>query len=86
MSLLYEFTHWFVTAVISRAWTRMPAMNAFATFERWYSSEESWNAFSSPSNNDKWVCMPEPGRSVDGLGMNVAYMPRFAAVSFTTSR
>ena len=30
--------------------------------------------------------MPDPGRSVDGFGMKVAYMLRFAAISLTTNR
>src|SRR3990170_4542111 len=33
-SRLYEFTHWFVTSVISGAWRRMPAMYDFAVFDR----------------------------------------------------
>src|ERR671937_1166217 len=48
---LYEFTHWFVTSVISRACVRMPAMYPRATFERWYSSAASKNALRSPSNS-----------------------------------
>jgi len=33
---LYEFTHWFVTRVISRAWRRIPAMYCLAVSDRWY--------------------------------------------------
>src|SRR3954470_7878698 len=57
-SRLYEFTHWLVTAVISRAWVSRPAMNARAVFDRFSGSDGSWNAFWSPSNNDRCVCMP----------------------------
>src|SRR4051812_48685003 len=58
---LYEFTHWFVTAVISRAWVSSPAMNARAVFDRNRSSDGSWKALRSPSKSDRWVCIPEPG-------------------------
>src|SRR4051794_26644350 len=44
-SRLYEFTHWFVIAVISRAWVRIPAMNARAVLERLSGSPGSWKAF-----------------------------------------
>ena len=40
----------------------------------------------SPSNSEKWVCMPEPCTPVSGLGMNVACTPASSATSFTTSR
>src|SRR5262245_20468981 len=69
---LYEFTHWLVTAVISGACRRRPAMNARATLESWNSPPGSWNALRSPSNSDRWVCMPEPAESARGLGMNEA--------------
>src|SRR5688572_11168047 len=71
-SRLYELTHWLVTAVYSRACTSSPAMNARATFDSFIGSPASWNALRSPSNSDRWVCMPLPGWSVKGLGMNVA--------------
>src|SRR5919197_6077660 len=48
-SRLYEFTHWFVTAVISRAWVSRPAMNARAVLDRFSGSDVSWKAFWSPS-------------------------------------
>jgi hypothetical protein len=71
-SRLYEFTHWLVTAVISRACRSSPAMNDRAVFDRFSSSDGSWNALRSPSNSDRWVCMPEPGCAVNGFGMKVA--------------
>src|SRR5437588_9874656 len=49
---LYEFTHWLVTRVISRACLRTPAMYAFPVLDRWCSSVGSKNAFRSPSNSD----------------------------------
>ena len=45
-------------------------MNARPTLDRWYSPPGSWKALRSPSNSDRWVCMPDPGCSVNGLGMN----------------
>ena len=71
-SRLYEFTVWLVTAVISWAWRSRPAMNPLATFDSLYGSPGSWNAFSSPSNRLRWVCIPEPCTPSSGLGMNVA--------------
>src|SRR3954452_7877091 len=73
MSRLYEFTVLLVIAVISRAWVRIPAMKQRPTFDRPNSSPGSWNALTSPSNSDTWVCMPEPNAPSIGLGMNVAY-------------
>ena len=43
-------------------------------------------AFWSPSKSDMCVCIPEPGKSVLGFGMNVAYIPRCAAISLTIRR
>src|SRR5919204_5790981 len=83
---LYEFTHWFVTRVISRACLKMPAMYPRATFERWYSSVASKNALRSPSNSDWCVCMPLPFTPNTGLGMKVAYTPNSWAASFTVNR
>ena len=42
------------------------------TLDSWYSAPGSWKALRSPSNSDTWVCMPEPGWSANGFGMNVA--------------
>ncbi len=50
-------------------------MNARATLDSFIGSAGSWNALRSPSNSDRWVCMPLPGWSVNGLGMNVARTP-----------
>ena len=47
-------------------------MNAWATLDSFIGSLASWNALRSPSNSDRCVCMPLPGWSVKGLGMNVA--------------
>ena len=47
-------------------------MNCRATLLSWNSAPASWKALRSPSNSDRWVCMPEPGWSANGLGMNVA--------------
>ena len=69
---MYEFTHWFVTSVISGACARMPAMYCFAIFDRWYSSPSSKNALRSPVNSDWWVCIPLPFTPITGFGMNVA--------------
>jgi hypothetical protein len=65
-------TNWLVTAVISEACFKMPAMNARAVFDSWYCAPASKNALRSPSNSDRWVCMPDPGNSVNGFGMNEA--------------
>src|SRR5450759_1034034 len=83
---LYELTHWFVTAVISRAWCSSPAMKHFPTLERPRASLASWKAFTSPSKSDRWVCIPEPKSPEIGFGMNVAYAPTSAAIFFTTWR
>ena len=61
-------------------------MNALPTFESLVGSLGSWNALRSPSNSDRWVCMPLPGWSVNGLGMNVACTPCESATSLTTCR
>ena len=47
-------------------------MKCFATFDRPYSSPGSWNALTSPSNSERWVCIPEPNAPAIGFGMNVA--------------
>ena len=83
---MYEFTVWFVTAVISRAWRSSPAMNALPGFDSPCWSPGSWNALTSPSNSERCVCIPEPYAPAIGLGMNVAYTPRSRATSFTTIR
>src|SRR6476620_5089262 len=49
---LYEFTVWFVTAVISRACSRIPAMKCLPGCDSPYGSVASWNALTSPSNSD----------------------------------
>ena len=61
-------------------------MNALPTFDSWYGSLGSWKALVSPSNSDRWVCMPEPCTPSSGLGMNVACTPACWAISRTTSR
>ena len=61
-------------------------MNERPTDDRWYSAPASKNALRSPSNSDRWVCIPEPGWSVNGLGMNEAKMPSLSATSRTTTR
>src|SRR5690625_6433831 len=50
-------------------------MKERAVAESWYSPAGSKKAFVSPSKREKWVCMPEPGASMSGLGMKVAMMP-----------
>ena len=47
-------------------------MNDRPTLESWNSPPGSWKTFLSPSNSDMCVCIPEPGYSVNGFGMNVA--------------
>ena len=47
-------------------------MKPRATFDSPYGSPGSWKALVSPSNSDRWVCMPEPCTPAIGLGMNVA--------------
>ena len=47
-------------------------MNCRPTLLSWYGAPASWNALRSPSNSDRWVCMPEPGCSANGLGMKEA--------------
>src|SRR6266487_3653072 len=85
-SRLYEVTHWSVTAVYSRAWCSSPAMNARATLDSFIGSPGSWNALRSPSNSDRCVCIPEPGWSVNGLGMKLACTDWDSATSLTTCR
>ena len=43
--------------------------------DSWYSAPSAWNAFCSPENSDRWVCMPEPGSPASGRGMKLACMP-----------
>ena len=50
-------------------------MNARAVLDRLSSSVGSWKALRSPSNSDRWVCMPLPGRCRNGFGMKVACAP-----------
>jgi hypothetical protein len=64
----------------------MPAMKCPAVRERRNSDPASKKALVSPSNSEKWVCMPEPGCSVNGLGMKVAYSPCESATSLMTVR
>src|SRR4051794_4164245 len=80
-SRLYELTYWLVTAVYSRACTSRPAMNARAVLDSFAGSSPSKNALRSPSNSDRWVCMPLPGWSVYGLGMKLAFTPCDSATS-----
>ena len=47
-------------------------MKERATWDSWYGAPGSWKALRSPSNSDTCVCMPDPGASRKGLGMNVA--------------
>ncbi len=61
-------------------------MKCRATFDRPSSSPASWKALTSPSNSDRWVCMPEPWTPSSGFGMNVAKTPRSRAISRTTRR
>ena len=61
-------------------------MKHLPTFERPYSSPWLWNVLTSPSNSDRWVCIPEPNTPSMGLGMNVVYVPRSVASCFTTRR
>src|ERR1700754_4033389 len=83
-SRLQEFTHWLVTALISLACSRMPAMNDLATSESCSGSSGLWKAFVPPSNRLMWVCIAEPGYSPNGLGMKVARDPSFSATSLMT--
>ena len=61
-------------------------MNDRPTLDSWNSAPGSWKTLRSPSNSDMWVCMPEPGYSLNGLGMNEAYTPCWSATSFMASR
>src|ERR1700754_310799 len=83
---LYELTHWFVTAQISRACRSTPATNALPVSESSYGSSGSWKALRSPSKSEKWVCIAEPGCAENGLGMNDARTPCLIATSLTTYR
>src|SRR6185369_13994000 len=85
-SRLYEFTHLLVTALISLACSRMPAMNDLPTSDSCSGSLGSWKALVSPSNRLMWVCMAEPGYSAKGWGMNEARTPSPMATSLTTYR
>ncbi len=75
-----------VIAVISAAWCSSPAMNLRPVADSSIGAPGSWNALRSPSNSDRWVCMPEPGWSASGLGMNEAKTPCSSATSLTTVR
>ena len=75
-----------VTEVISEAWCSSPAMNCRPCLESFVGSLASWNALRSPSNSDRCVCMPLPGWSVNGFGMNVACTPCESATSLMTCR
>ena len=61
-------------------------MNCRPVLDSWYSAPASKNALRSPSKSDTWVCMPEPGCVVNGLGMKVAQMPWLSATSRMTVR
>ena len=61
-------------------------MNDRPTLDSCIGSPASWKALRSPSNSDRWVCMPLPGWSVNGLGMKVACTPCESATSLTTCR
>ena len=61
-------------------------MNARAVLDRLSGSDGSWKAFWSPSNSDRWVCMPLPGWCMNGLGMKVACAPCAIATSLMTCR
>ncbi len=61
-------------------------MKPLATLDRPCSSPGSWKALTSPSNSEKWVCIPEPWTPASGLGMNVAITPDSCASSFTMRR
>jgi hypothetical protein len=61
-------------------------MNCRPTVESWYGAPGSWKALVSPSNSERWVCMPDPGCSANGLGMNEAWMPCSSATSLMTAR
>ena len=57
-----------------------------AVLESWYSAPASKKALVSPSNSETWVCIPDPGWVVNGLGMKLAQMPWLSATSRTTVR
>ena len=61
-------------------------MNCLPVADSRIGSAASWKALLSPSNSDRWVCIAEPARSVNGLGMNVACTPWASATSRTTCR
>ena len=61
-------------------------MKRRAVRERPYSAPGSWKAFFPFWNSDRCVCIPEPGLSIMGLGMNVATVPIERATSLTTVR
>ena len=61
-------------------------MNCRPVLDSWYSAPASKKALRSPSKSETWVCMPEPGWVVNGLGMNVAQMPWLSATSRITVR
>ena len=49
--------------------------------DRRYWPDGEKNAFSSPSKSDRCVCMPDPGCSMNGLGMKVATSSSRSATS-----
>ena len=61
-------------------------MNCLPVVDSRIGSAASWKALRSPSNSERWVCIAEPARSVNGLGMNVACTPWASATSRTTCR
>ena len=85
-SRLYELTHWLVTAVISPAWRRRPAMNPSATSESPPGRSVSTKALASSRKSERWVCMPEPCTPASGFGMKLANTPCWRAISLTTRR
>ncbi len=61
-------------------------MNRRAVSESPRVSFASKKEFLSPSNNDTWVCIPEPWTPASGLGMNDANTPCSCAISLITRR
>ena len=54
--------------------------------DRRYWPDGEKNAFSSPSKSDRCVCIPDPGCSMNGLGMKVATSSSRSATSSMTVR
>ena len=52
--------------------TMLESMGISVEFSHHEGAPGSWKALRSPSNSEMWVCMPDPGCSVNGLGMNDA--------------